>query len=217
MDWWYDDSLTKGYQPWYIAFGVTKAVKDRVDLEFPLEKQQFYPDQQISFSWNTAAKASALIISDSPLIRPENHVFRTDFEKAEKRAVGNLAPGTYYWAIAAENDEGILCWSEVRSFEVVEKDFFKNSQTAMDNFPLKVYPNPFSGETVNLSFELTEASPVEISLFDMYGNTVYHESLSRKEKGIYRLAVPVKTLSGIGIVHIHTLQGSSSAKIVRQQ
>ncbi len=217
VDWWYYEGLPNGFKPWYIAYGVSMVSKDKAVLLSPSVQQQFYKNQHFDFSWETSSQNSALFIASSPNIRPENIVFKGNYARNLKESSPELLPGVYYWCVAAVDGDGQLCWSEVRSFEIVDQNYFKDFMDSKSGFSMKIFPNPVSVEEVSVSFEVLQEGPVEIFIQDMLGRVVYTESLGVMQEGMFRKTIPVIDLNGMGIVSVRTTTATSSAKIIRRK
>lgn len=82
-----------------------------------------------------------------------------------------------------------------------------------------VYPNPISGQTVTIAYELPAPSPVAIELLDIQGKTL--RTLLKEERAIGKneefLDLPPELANGIYLLNIQTNKGNSVVKLIVQR
>lgn len=214
FDWWYYKNLPGKDKPWYIAYDVSLVSKQKVSLKHPAQNQLVYSDIDIQFLWESKANSSSLFIANSPNFFPEDIVYRSSYNKSKGFIMSSLPKGMYYWRVVVQNSDGALSMSEARSFEVVEKDFFKDNQLKTNDFPIKVYPNPVSGDELNINFELSKGSMVDLLIYNMQGVLMYKESLPYREKGIHTILLSTNNLNSSCFLLLQTNDCRSSVKIL---
>lgn len=77
-------------------------------------------------------------------------------------------------------------------------------------------PNPVSDKAV-LLYSLEDNSPVDITVFDLTGRTMFHQSEDRQSAGTYNTELDFSDLPvGIYLCQLRTSQGVQTVKFVRQ-
>ncbi len=90
----------------------------------------------------------------------------------------------------------------------------ENNLTHHENY-INVYPNPAQDMT-NVSIELNNSSPVQISIMNMNGQVVSVKKWNSLSKGHQVLQVPVSNLStGFYIISVKTNKGVSLSKLIK--
>ncbi len=79
---------------------------------------------------------------------------------------------------------------------------------------LKVYPNPNSGEKINLNIQLSEKQELLVVLVDIYGNTVYSKVILTDDNGTVATAINPSQELKAGIYHVI---GYSSDKVLSKK
>jgi len=96
---------------------------------------------------------------------------------------------TYYARVRGYNEESTGSWSDPCSFTTA----VNSVEDVLSNMNIKAYPNPFS-ETVTISFNMIEAYPVKLELFDMVGIKVYEKDLGTPGLGNVNLSISGEAL-----------------------
>jgi len=216
-DWWYYDSLPNGFKPWYIAYGISTVSKYNLELLYPATNQQFIVGQDLSLKWTDGFSNAKVYILKYQDIRPENILRKAEVNRSNQTSISDLEPGKYYWAVQTTDPDGIVVWSEARPFEVLEEDFFKNTQSASStpNMAINVYPNPTSNQYTFASFEIEEEGMVYFKLFNLQGQLVWEDSKSYSNTGIYREEISLSKLQRNGILMIQTTNSKGVRKILK--
>jgi hypothetical protein len=89
--------------------------------------------------------------------------------------------------------------------------------TFMDNTsPILVYPNP-AQDFINLEFNLSVNSDVEINVLNLNGQSIISKKLNKQEKGKQTIFVPTSALSsGIYIVSVKSKDGMYLSRFIKQ-
>ena len=78
---------------------------------------------------------------------------------------------------------------------------------------VSAYPNPFNNAT-QISFRITESSPIDLAIFDLNGRRVIDLAKGQYEAGIYTLTLVGTDLSsGLYLVNLKSIEGSSKLKL----
>ena len=85
-----------------------------------------------------------------------------------------------------------------------------------DVVSLQVYPNPVSEKAV-VRYQLTEASPVAITVTDMMGRVLLRQDISNQAAGIYLEEVDLARFSaGVYLCQLQTTKGVETVKLVKR-
>ncbi len=90
--------------------------------------------------------------------------------------------------------------------------FFEAASTAVD---LTVVPNPV-GDHCYVQFMLDEITPIALSLLDLHGRTIFHQSYGRMGGGLQRVELTVGDLpEGLYFVELKTEQKTYVEKLIK--
>jgi hypothetical protein len=118
----------------------------------------------------------------------------------------------YYFFYDWEVEPTITCRSERGSLNVTITDINEIESVSS----LSVYPNP-AGDVLNLTLELSQATPMTLSLIDQLGQKVEVRDLSKLESGVNELEMDVSGLSsGVYYLQIESQGRIATRKIVVQ-
>lgn len=81
------------------------------------------------------------------------------------------------------------------------------------SFNLQVYPNPSHG-SFKLSFTVTEASPVELTMHDLSGRIVSKQTWAMKPPGQYDETITLNDARGVYLLKFKTSKGQRVEKVV---
>ena len=81
---------------------------------------------------------------------------------------------------------------------------------------MQVYPNPVSDKAV-VRYQLTEASPVAITVTDMMGRVLLRQNVSNQASGIYLEEVDLARFpAGVYLCQLQTTKGVETVKLVKR-
>ncbi len=81
---------------------------------------------------------------------------------------------------------------------------------------MQVYPNPVSEKAV-VRYQLTEASPVAITITDMMGRVLLRQDVSSQAAGIYLEEVDLARFpAGVYLCQLQTTRGTETTKLVKR-
>jgi len=81
---------------------------------------------------------------------------------------------------------------------------------------LQTWPNPFTGNTLNIAFALGQQAPVSIALVSMDGRTIYTENAETLLPGRYTRSIEVKANAGSYIVKLNYGNQAATATVIKQ-
>lgn len=85
-----------------------------------------------------------------------------------------------------------------------------------DVISLQVYPNPVSDKAV-VRYQLTEASPVAITIMDMMGRVVMLQDFSHQSAGLYIEELDMARFpAGVYLCRLQTTEGTETIKLVKR-
>ena len=85
-----------------------------------------------------------------------------------------------------------------------------------DVISLQVYPNPVSDKAV-VRYQLTEASPVAITIMDMMGRVVMLQDFSHQSAGLYIEELDMARFpAGVYLCRLQTTEGTETTKLVKR-
>ena len=85
-----------------------------------------------------------------------------------------------------------------------------------DVISLQVYPNPVSDKAV-VRYQLSEASPVAITITDMMGRVVTQQNLSNQSAGLYIEELDMASFpAGVYLCRLQTAKGMETTKLVKR-
>lgn len=113
---------------------------------------------------------------------------------------------TYYARVRGYNDESTSPWSDPCSFTTA----VNSVEDVLASMDLKAYPNPFT-ETITISFNIIEAYPVKLEVYDMVGSKAYEKDLGTP--GLGRVEIPVSGESLAAGTYYYKLIVGDSEKI----
>ncbi len=88
--------------------------------------------------------------------------------------------------------------------------------TSLNNVNLRVTPNPFSQQSL-LEFELEDSqTPVEITIADLLGRTIFTQIIKRPNAGINQIPLHLTGPSGLLSLSLKQGQGVKTLKILKQ-
>ncbi len=88
--------------------------------------------------------------------------------------------------------------------------------TSLNNVNLRVSPNPFSQQSL-LEFELEDSNtPIEITIADLLGRTIFTQTIKRPNAGINQIPLHLTCPSGLLSLGLKQGQGVKTLKILKQ-
>jgi hypothetical protein len=149
----------------------------------------------VQFSWGESnfAQSYNVQVSDksdfSTIIAEASDLSDATYE------VDDLSKGIYYWRISAANASGTSDWSEHLTFEVNTGTSNESDGNLPQKFTLKQnYPNPFN-PTTNIEYSVPRATDVQLTVFNMLGQSVATLVSEKKSAGIYTVSFDASSLS----------------------
>ena len=122
--------------------------------------------------------------------------------------------GTDYYALVYGGNNIIFDGSDFGSIDKNEFEyFFVGIEEPGQISDVNVYPNPAT-DKVNVEFNLSEYSPVEVSMTDMVGKRIYHEKLENASPGPKHFEVVTNDLlPGMYLLKVDAGSGSFVRKV----
>jgi hypothetical protein len=116
----------------------------------------------------------------------------------------------YGMIYAASHGRGIF--RAENYFTVGEEEFTENPESGDAN--LTIFPNPAS-DKINVLFDLSNSSDVQLNVFDLGGKLMYSKNLSNLGKGTQKVDVNVNSLArGTYLLQVISEKNTSTAKLV---
>lgn len=180
-----------------LAFDASPSIPESL---FP-HNNEVIADSSVIFRWKKSIPYNMyyqLEISDS--YQFENPAILQVFSDTLEYSSFSVS-GDFYWRLKAVNFAGESSYGEVRKFT------YAGPTSISDVPPLEFalaqnFPNPFNG-TTTFKYTLPESADVEVTVYNVLGETIYRENLGEKERGIhYYKYNSVGNTSGIYIVRL---------------
>lgn len=126
-----------------------------------------------------------------------------------------LDKGTiYYWRVRGKNDVGSGLWSQTWSFKTEGGSDVFDENFTNDIFVLNIFPNPFK-DNLLVSFNLFNQSYVNISIVNVFGETLHTFTSEKLSQGTYSYNwQPFSISEGIYFLKIITNEKQSIYKIM---
>ncbi len=175
----------KGTGPWSAidSFSITLA-PSAVVLDLPANGSTL-PDSAVYFTWETANKGAYtywLVVTSDKAMMDTIFQDNTNDTTNESLDVTNFQNGqTYYWDVAAENDNGWGSPSAVWSFIIGSSSVAATSAVVAG--PVTISPNPSQG-SASLHFTLASSEDVSLLIFNSAGEQVQSLDLGMLPAGL---------------------------------
>lgn len=173
---------------------------------------------------NVHVKADHITASNvlEPVTDPDSDEYLVEYEAASY--IELVPQGNHGFTAEYGSDfyAHIECDLEVNeAFSTREKTAVLSDQTADKNIVMEdsivVYPNPVIHNFLNVQFDLSNSSTVQILLYDLNGQIVLNTSSQEFEKGTHKQVLDLTQLpKGIYVVKVNTPEKSLTQKIIKK-
>lgn len=171
----------------------------------------------VNFKWNSVDRALAYVlqVADNQNFAESSIVQEHASVKDTTRTVSSLDyDKTYYWRVAAWNEDGQAGWSVVRQFKTITNTSVFSSDNNINSHI--AFPNPAS-DIVNIKINAVSATNGNLRIMNLLGNEMLRLENIDINSGENMLSVDVSDFPiGVFIYSFETNIGTSSGRIIRK-
>jgi len=221
VDWWYYKYF-KGHHPWYVTYVVNSSSK--IAVKTP--KDNGLLQETNDFSWTHDTKDEfkyTVLFCKDDYFGPVNSIempVGKNFQLEITDEILNQFPSDsiVYWVVKGKDSQNHYTWSNIHWFVVPKKTIFNQATASGDMKILDflVYPNPVSGNYVNVAFESNlDNNWVNIEWMALNGKIVYSQEKQDviTDGCLFKVNVPILK-PGIYFLKISTPSSSGVGKVV---
>lgn len=169
----------------------------------------------LTFVWNSIERASSYHLQVST-----NEDFSqvindyASVQDTSKLVYGLEYNTTYYWRVAARNEDGIADWSDIRDFKTTFSASVKNTDNNVQNINLS--PNPVKSIAI-LNINISTNSVGTLKIVDLLGNEVHRINNLELSAGENSITLNLDKLqNGSYLYIIDTPNGITSGKFITE-
>lgn len=171
----------------------------------------------MKFNWNSIERALSYYLQISTSANFEESAIAQVHPNVQDtiKVVSDLQYGkTYYWRVAARNEDGQAGWSAVRKFQTLLNTSVSSTDLNVNSY--SIFPNPVNS-VATIKVDALSSSIALIKVVDMLGNEVSRISNVELSTGENLITLELGSLnSGTYLYIIETPNGISSGKLITE-